>query len=47
VTIEILKEIMERYDIFSSVPQRDSLSIDNSQLTPQEVVQRIIAHYRL
>jgi len=47
VTIEVLKEIIERHDIFSPVPSRESLSIDNSDLMPQEVVERIIAHYRL
>jgi DNA polymerase III delta prime subunit len=47
VTLETLKEVMERYDIFSPVPLRESLSIDNSDLLPQEVVERIITHYRL
>jgi broad-specificity NMP kinase len=46
-TIETLREVMERYDIFSPVSRGDSLSIDNSQLTPQEVVRLIIAHYGL
>ena len=46
-TLETLREVMEHYDIFSPVAMRESLNIDNSKLTPQEVVQRIIAHYRL
>lgn len=46
-TVDKLREVMERYDIFSPVSRADSLSIDNSRLTAQEAAQRIIAHYRL
>ena len=47
VDVSSLREFLDRYDMFSAVAVRESLSIDNSDLTPQEVAQRIIAHYEL
>ena len=47
IDVESLREFLDRYDMFSAVSIRESLSIDNSYLTPREVVQKIIAHYEL
>jgi hypothetical protein len=44
-TIELLREVMGRYDLFSPVPERESLSIDNTDLAPAEAARLIIEHY--
>jgi hypothetical protein len=46
-TLELLHEIMGRYDIFSPVPGRESLRVDNTDLAPAEAARRIIEHYGL
>jgi hypothetical protein len=46
-TLETLHQIIDRYELFSPVPQRESLRIDNSKLSPRETAQKVIAHYRL
>jgi hypothetical protein len=43
----LLREILQQCDLFSIIPDRESLSIDNSQLSPAEVVRDIIAYYHL
>ena len=45
--LEILKEILDRYDLFSPVPKRESLQIDNTNLSPEVVAKKIIGHYHL
>lgn len=45
--LNILREILERYDLFSAFPERNSLTIDNTNMPPQEAARRIIAHYNL
>ena len=45
--LEILKEILDKYDLFSPVPERESLQIDNTNLSPEVVAQKIIGHYHL
>ncbi|HJQ68677.1 MAG TPA: AAA family ATPase [Blastocatellia bacterium] len=45
--VEALREFLDRYDMFSAVSGHESLSIDNSALTPREVARRIIARYGL
>jgi hypothetical protein len=42
-----LREVAERYDIFSPVPGRESLEIDNTDLLPAEAARRIIKHFHL
>lgn len=44
---ELLNEILEEYDLFSPVPNRESLQIDNTNLLPEIVARQIIEHYRL
>jgi hypothetical protein len=46
-TPETLNELLETHDLFSTIPDRDSLVIDNSALTPSEVAESIIGHYKL
>ena len=45
--LEILNEILDKYDLFSPVPERESLQIDNTNLSPEVVAQKIIGHYHL
>jgi shikimate kinase len=44
---EALRELMERHDLFSPVPHRESLSIDTGHATPPEAARRIAAHFGL
>jgi FPC/CPF motif-containing protein YcgG len=46
-TIELLREIMGRHDLFSAVPGRESLSIDNTNLAPEEAARLVVEHYGL
>jgi DNA polymerase III delta prime subunit len=42
-----LRAIAEQYDIFSPVPGRESLEIDNTELPPAEAARQIAEHFRL
>jgi len=46
-SLDTLREVTSRYDIFSPVPVRDSLEIDNTNLAPDEVARLIVEHYHL
>jgi hypothetical protein len=46
-SLELLREVTARYDIFSPVPGRESLEIENTALAPDEVARLIISHYHL
>ena len=46
-TLDTLDDITSRHDIFSAVPARESLTIDNTSLTPAEAAGRIVEHYAL
>jgi DNA polymerase III delta prime subunit len=46
-SLDTLREVTARYDIFSPVTGRESLSIDNTTLGPADVAARIINHYHL
>ena len=46
-TLELLREIMGRYDLFSAVPDRESLRIDNTDLAPVDAARRVVEHYGL
>ena len=43
----ILREIWDKYDLFSPVPERESLIIDNTNLSPQDTARKIIKHFNL
>jgi RNase adaptor protein for sRNA GlmZ degradation len=45
--LEILNEILGKHDLFSPVPTRESLIIDNTNLSPDVVAKKIIEHYCL
>ncbi len=46
-TQESLDRLLDAQDLFSSVPGRESLSIDNTNRPPEEVATAIVRHYRL
>lgn len=46
-SVEMMDEFFEKYELFSPVPGRDSLVIDNTDLPPDETAKRIITHYGL
>jgi RNase adaptor protein for sRNA GlmZ degradation len=45
--LEILEEILGKYDLFSPVTGRESLQIDNTNLSPVETARKIVEHFRL
>ena len=46
-TLELLREIIDRHDLFSPVPDRESLEIDNTDLAPEEAARLVVEHYDL
>jgi hypothetical protein len=46
-SLDTLREVESRYDIFSPVPGRESFELDNTTLAPDEVARLIIDHYHL
>lgn len=46
-SLEMLREVASRHDIFSAVPGREGLEIDNTARAPGEVARLIAAHYHL
>lgn len=46
-TLEILDEILEKYDLFSPVPERESLIIDNTNLAAKDATRKIVEHFHL
>ncbi|HEX8145836.1 MAG TPA: AAA family ATPase [Pyrinomonadaceae bacterium] len=46
-SLDTLRELAGRYDLFSPVPGRESLEIDNTALAPDEVAGLIVSHYHL
>lgn len=44
--LEILDEILDKYDLSSPVPGRESLQIDNTNLSPFETARKVIEHFR-
>ena len=45
--LTLLNEILDKYDLFSPVPFRESLIVDNTTLSPETVARKIIEHYEL
>lgn len=43
----LLNEILDKHDLFSPVPNRESLKIDNTALAAKIVARQIIQHYNL
>jgi hypothetical protein len=46
-TLELVDRMQEQFDFSSPVPNRESLVIDNTNIPPEEVARRIVAHYSL
>jgi AAA domain len=46
-SVETFRELLTRHDLFSPVPGRESLEIDNTALAPEEVAGLIVRHYHL
>jgi len=42
-----LKGIVKEYDLFSNVPYRENMVIDNTKISPKKVAKLIQKHYRL
>ena len=45
--VEILNELLEKNDLYSPVPERTSLIIDNTNLSAEDAARKIIEHYSL
>jgi RNase adaptor protein for sRNA GlmZ degradation len=45
--LEILNEILDKYDLFSPVPECESLQIDNTNLSPTQAAQEIVEYFLL
>jgi predicted kinase len=46
-SLDTLGELLESHDLFSPVPGRESLEIDNTDLAAEEVARLIVGHYHL
>ncbi|MFL6333728.1 MAG: shikimate kinase [Pyrinomonadaceae bacterium] len=46
-SLETFRELLTRHDLYSPVPGRESLEIDNTALAPEEVAGLIASHYHL
>lgn len=46
-TLEILHDVWSKHELFSSVPERESLVVDNSNLSAEEIADLIIKHFNL
>jgi tRNA uridine 5-carbamoylmethylation protein Kti12 len=46
-TVELLDEVLDKYELFSTIPNRESLVIDNTNLSAEMVAKQIIEHLKL
>ena len=46
-SVESVRDIFEKYDLFSPVPERESLLIDNTSVQPKQAARQIIEHFGL
>jgi hypothetical protein len=46
-SLDVLRGLLERCDLFSPVPGRESFEVDNTNLAPDEVARLVIRHYHL
>jgi hypothetical protein len=46
-TVEMMRYFFETYDLFSPVPERETLLIDNTNLSVEAAAQQIIEHFAL
>jgi hypothetical protein len=45
--LDLLRRLKQEHELFAAIPGRDSLCIDNTDLSPADAALRIIEHYRL
>jgi broad-specificity NMP kinase len=45
--LEVLSEVLDKYELFSPVNNHESLVIDNTHLSPEKTAKEIIEHYDL
>ena len=45
--LKVLHDVWDKYDLFSPVPERESLIIDNTNLSPEATARKIIEHYKI
>lgn len=43
----ILNKLLDKYELFQPVNARESLIIDNTNLSPQEAARQIVSHFKL
>jgi thymidylate kinase len=46
-TVELLDEILSKYELFSTLPNRKSLIIDNTNLSAETVAKQIVSEFNL
>ena len=46
-SLEILNSMMGKYNVFAEIPYRNSFFVDNTNLLPEEVADRIVNHFGL
>ena len=46
-SVETFRDLLTRHDLFSPIPDRESLEVDNTTLAPEEVAAHIVNHYHL
>ncbi|MPZ48519.1 MAG: hypothetical protein GEU75_04265 [Dehalococcoidia bacterium] len=46
-SVEELRSLMQQYEFFTPIPGRESFSINNTDVQPDEAARRIAAHYSL
>lgn len=46
-TVTMLQYYFDTYELFTPVPDRESLVIDNTKLSPEEAAKQIIEHFQL
>ena len=44
-TVEMMEMFLKTYDLSSPVPGTDTLAIDNTEVSPAEVAERIVEHF--
>lgn len=45
--LDLLRDVLIRYEVNTPIPGRESLIIDNTKLSARTVAEQIVAHYRL
>ena len=45
--LNILNELLDKYELFQPVNARKSLIVDNTDLSPQDAARRIVEHFKL